>query len=211
MIKKLLCKISNEYKEQVEQSFYDNKSKWIESVLGKEHEMVMHAIIPYAIGGPVDMYMYPKCLNGTVFATKEMVEWCSQECKQYDGQYYEVVMATKLAIDEREESDFSKTLLRYRKIMTRVARYSGIAVLKSNDTIEIPMGDNEENACAIITEVDVSKRNVIDGVPIALQYIIEIHRSEMDYARNNGSAALIDKLKKGNLFPFSDVSRSAVI
>jgi hypothetical protein len=36
--------------------------------------MVMHAIIPYAIGGGLDLYYYPNGLPGTAIATKELSE-----------------------------------------------------------------------------------------------------------------------------------------
>jgi hypothetical protein len=39
--------------------WYDHKSAFMEKTPGKEHGMVMHAIIPYAIAGGLDLYYYP--------------------------------------------------------------------------------------------------------------------------------------------------------
>lgn len=43
-----------------------------------------------------------------------------------------------------------------------------------------------------------------------LLLIIEIHRSEMEYARKNGGEKLLAKLKKAGCYPYSDLERAAV-
>ena len=53
---------------------YDRaKQAALEGVLGKMHAYVGHAIIPYAIGGPVDMYYFPQSDGGTALATMELL------------------------------------------------------------------------------------------------------------------------------------------
>lgn len=41
------------------EAWQDQKSNLMETVLGREHDIVMHAIIPYALGGGLDLYYYP--------------------------------------------------------------------------------------------------------------------------------------------------------
>src|SRR5262245_48239113 len=60
--------------DELAQRWYDRKSSLMEASLGKEHDMVMHAIIPYAVGGGLDLYYYPNGLPGTAIATKELSE-----------------------------------------------------------------------------------------------------------------------------------------
>ena len=43
--------MNEEDDERLAQEWHDRKSLLMESLLGKEHDMVMHAMIPYAIGG----------------------------------------------------------------------------------------------------------------------------------------------------------------
>jgi hypothetical protein len=50
------------------------KSKGLENVLGKMHELVGHAIIPFDVGGAVDMYYFPHHIPGTGFATMELIQ-----------------------------------------------------------------------------------------------------------------------------------------
>lgn len=40
--------------------------------------------------------------------------------------------------------------------------------------------------------------------------IIEIHRSEMNYAREHGGEKLLNKLKQAGYYPYSDLDRPAV-
>ena len=212
MFKTIMYKISSRYRERVEEQFYDKKSKWMERVIGKEHDMVFHAIFPYEIGGPVDVYIYPKKGFGTTLGTKEMVSWGSQECLPFDGQYYEVAMVTKHDVSNDENSPFSKAMIRFRKLMTMAARYSGQAVLKSLDTVEMPTGEEgEETACAVFYEINRKSRSFIDGIPFTVQYIIEVHPSEMLYARNHGTEKLITLMKEKGVFPFSDLDRNPVV
>ena len=63
------------FNEKAEEKSYEIKSKFMETVLGKEHDMVMHAIIPYDIGGSLDLYYYPSFMGGTAIATKELTNF----------------------------------------------------------------------------------------------------------------------------------------
>jgi hypothetical protein len=42
---------ASEYNEAAEDERYKQKSEFLESLLGEQHDMVMHAIIPFAVGG----------------------------------------------------------------------------------------------------------------------------------------------------------------
>lgn len=59
--------------------WYDRKSALMEQMLGPEHDMVMHAMIPYHLGGSLDLYYYPNGLPGTAIATKELCTLPGQE------------------------------------------------------------------------------------------------------------------------------------
>ncbi len=41
--------------------------------------------------------------------------------------------------------------------------------------------------------------------------IMEIHRSEMDFARQHGGQELIDRLSASGYYPYSDMDRPAVV
>lgn len=54
-------------------SNYKLKSEAIEKVLGKMENMIGHAIIPFEVGGAVDMYYFSEHIEGTGFATMELL------------------------------------------------------------------------------------------------------------------------------------------
>lgn len=62
------------FTEQEYELDYELKSQGLENVLGKMHALVGHAIIPFAVGGAVDMYYFPNHIKGTGFATMELLE-----------------------------------------------------------------------------------------------------------------------------------------
>ena len=89
---------SNKNAELENQSF-ELKSKAMEGILGKEHDNVMHAIVPYDLGGALDLYYYPGFMNGTAVATKELVDFEFKGPKNDIYDSYEFVMCTKNMID----------------------------------------------------------------------------------------------------------------
>lgn len=197
--------------EQLERDWYDQKSKKMECVLGKEHDMVMHAIIPYEIGGGLDLYYYPNDILGTGIATKELSHSCRDGSSNDRYEKYELVMFTKheISLDDSSNQDvaFGKAHQNINSILNPVARYSEQANLKNNDTLEFPHDfDGVGGKCLIFSDYspDFSE-------DFGLMAVIEVYRSEMEFARDNGCEKLIKKLKKSGHYPYSDLERQAVI
>src|SRR5690349_4135746 len=80
--------------EKAAREWYEHKSGLMEGILGKEHDTVMHAIIPYFVGGGLDLYYYPHGVPGTAVATKELSELPNQGSKNDEFSCYEFVMFT---------------------------------------------------------------------------------------------------------------------
>jgi hypothetical protein len=124
--------------EDLAQRWYDRKSALMEGMLGKEHDMVMHAIIPYAIGGGLDLYYYPNGIRGTAIATKELTELPKQGSSNRAFKCYELVMFTRHPIDldaaKDEETPFGKAHMTINSILNQIAPYSAQATLNPNET-----------------------------------------------------------------------------
>ena len=93
-------------------------------------------------------------------------------------------------------------------ILNSIASYSSQATLNPNETCEFPedfqtIGGN----CLIFDAYGTDKEHSEFG----LLAVIEIHRSEMDFARKNGGVRLIQKLKKSGVYPYSDMNRPTVV
>jgi hypothetical protein len=194
--------------------WYDRKSGLMEDILGEEHNMVMHAIIPYAIGGGLDLYYYPNGVPGTGIATKELSEQPGEGSSNQVFKCYELVMFTKHAIDleaaKDEKTPFGKVHASINSILNVVAPYSAQATLNPNDTCEFPADMPTLGGRCLIFDAYSSCSEDDEPVEFGLLAIIEIFRSEMEYARKNGGAKLLERLEAKGHYPYSDMDRKPV-
>lgn len=193
---------------------YELKSKGLENVLGKMHDLVGHAIIPFAIGGAVDMYYFPNHIKGTGFATMELLEPDGTGPLPNRLGTYELVAFTKHAYNNNDDVQTPFNLIERKVcgIFTTIGFFSRQAVLNPNETCEVPNGEGKENACLVFDlyqpdnkEFSIGDRNH------HLLLCLQVFKSEMDYSRANGSEELLKKLKEAGHYPYSDLDRQPVV
>ena len=216
IFKKIFCKKKKE--EEFTQEEWDNdyelKMKGLEYVLGKSHNMVGHAIIPFEIGGAVDMYYFPNGIKGTGFATMELLKPDGTGPIPNELGTYELVAFTKLDyIQDREETNPFNLIERHIcGVLTGIGFYSFDAKLNPLDTCEMPQKEGEPNLCLIFDEYKPDgKEFKIGDRKHGLLLIMEVHREEMEFAMENGTSKLIEKLKAKGYYPYSDLDRESVI
>jgi len=191
---------------------YQLKEQALQAVLGKMYGMVGHAIISFQVGGTVDMYYFPNHIPGTGFATMELLDPDGKGPKPNRIGTYELVAFTKLPYDTAEgrETPFDLIERRTCGTFTAIGNYSFDAVLNPNDTCEIPR-DDEENRCIIFDNYEPSTVDFnIGDRKHHLLLCLEIFRSEMEFARQNGGSNLIALLKQNGFYPYSDLDRTPV-
>jgi hypothetical protein len=220
VIRKMIAATATKKREFTEQEYdqhYAAKTKALERVLGPMHHMVGHAIIPFQLGGSVDMYYFPNGIAGTGFATMELIEPDGTGPKPNRVGTYELVAFTKQRMPAMEagqlKKDDSFTVITSRmcRILTLVSLYSFQAVLEPGDTCEIP-GEDENTHSFVFDEYDPHGTGfIIDGKTHCLLACIEVFRRELEYARQNGSDALLKRLKLTGNYPYSDLDRQPVI
>lgn len=193
--------------------WYDRKSALMEAMLGKEHDMVMHAIIPYAIGGGLDLYYYPNGIAGTAVATKELTELPGEGSSNDVYQCYELVMFTRHPLDldaaKDESTPFGRAHMVINAVLTGIARYSADATLNPNETCEFPADVPTVGGRCLIFDGYPSYPND-EPAEFGLLAVIEVFRSEMGYARKHGGAKLLSRLKAKGHYPYSDMDREPV-
>ncbi len=204
-----------EFSEEEHESHYEGKKVSLESILGPMHGIVGHAIIPFQVGGAVDMYYFPNGIPGTGFATMELIEPDGTGPKPNRIGTYELVAFTKQSITTDEEQNenhpFNKIERRICGIFTTTGFYSYEAVLNPGETCEVPAGEREPNRCLIFDEYAPNgKPFTIDGKKHCLLLCLEVFRSEMEHAMANGSEIVLKKLKEAGHYPYSDLNRSPV-
>ena len=194
------------------EQWYERKSSLMAEMLGKEHNVVMHALIPYYIGGSLDLYYYAKGIPGTAVATKELSEVSGEGSSNRVFKNYEFVMFTKRRLNlkaaERESTPFGKVLSTMNAILNCLAPYSAEAKLNPGDTCEFPVDMEELGGRCLIFDgyPTYSKKKAEFG----LMAIIEIFRSEMEFARKHTGAELLARLREEGFYPYTDLDREAV-
>lgn len=204
--------MSENYDEQAAEDWYNEKTASMVRMLGDEHDMVMHAVIPYAVGGGLDLYYFPKGVTGTAIATKELSEMPGEGSSNTLFDTYELVMFTRhgLALDDAkdESTEFGRAHRSINAILNCIAPYSAEATLNPNETCEFPEDmDTVGGKCLIFDAYGHEG----EEAPFGLMAVIEIHREEMEFARKNGGRKLIEKLKQAGHYPYSDLDRPPVV
>ncbi len=205
---------SDEGNEARAQQWGDRKSALMEASLGKEHDMVMHALIPFYIGGSLDLYYYPNGVPGTAVATKELSELPNEGPANDVYRSYELVMFTRHPLDldaaRDENTDFGRAHTNISAILNLIARYSAEATLNPYETCEFP-ADMEAvgGKCLIFDGYACHSDDLAER--FGLLALIEVFRSEMDFARKHGGAQLIERLKATGHYPYSDLDRNPVV
>lgn len=206
--------MSNEkdFTEEEFDAYYKLKSKGLEDVLGKMHGLVGHAFISFEIGGAVDMYYFPNHIKGTGFATMELLEPDGSGPLPNRLGTYELVAFTKHDFESSKNAKTPFNLIERRvcHVFTTIGGYSREAELNPNDTCEIPNGE-EENICLVFDLYKPDSKDFRIGDRIYhLLLCLQVFRSEMEYARANGSEELFQKLKQAGHYPYSDLDRKPV-
>jgi hypothetical protein len=199
--------------EAAESQWYEHKTRVMEQFLGKEHDMVMHAIIPYDIGGSLDLYYFPDGIPGTAVVTKELSALPNQGSSNRTFKSYELVMFTKHPIDldaKEDDAGFGKAQDNINRILNFIARYSAEASLNPGETCEFPEDfEHVGGKCLIFDGYGPHSDDVAQD--FGLLVVIEVYRSEMQYAREHGGATLLQMLKDAGHHPYSDLNRKPVV
>lgn len=203
--------------------FEEAKTKALEKILGPMENHVGHAVIPFFLGGGLDLYYFcSSYVPGTVIASMELINSDGSGPKRNRLGMFELVMCTRhcfradpltdsVSVRPRESQD---DLIRNRiwVNMTTVAQYVQTNRVEPGDTCEIPDESKDDRRYIVFDEFD--SHNIpflIEGKRYGLLLCIEVHKSEMAFARQEGTKALFKIMKETNVYPYSDLDRKPVV
>jgi Suppressor of fused protein (SUFU) len=193
------------------------KSVGLSNLLGKEHDTVMHSIIPFMVGGGLDLYYFPQ-KQGFAVATKELIDESGRGPHNRDFSAFELCMFSRvdfnLASADNLESPMGRAHQRIKATLNVLAKYASDASLNVNDTLEFPLDFDPElgGQCFIISALTKDGKSLkIGKKEFGLMVAINIHRSEMESARQHGGSDLIAKLESHGHYPYSDLDRTSVV
>lgn len=191
--------------------YFTQKQLGLEAVLGPLHDTVQHAIIPWSVGGPLDLYYFPCALPGTGVATMELIQPGGTGPQRSSVGTYEMISFTRHAI-QRSGDQFQLANARIWHMLNALGRLAYDDVLNPDDTCEFPGEDGEPYRCAILGQWPPEKPGFrIGRQRHGLLLCIEVFRSEMEAAITRGTPFLVDRLKQAGCFPYSDMDRDPVI
>ncbi len=204
--------MTEEHDEGLAAKWYERKSQMMAAELGEEHDVVMHALIPFAVGGTLDLYYFPNGIEGTAIATKELSELPGEGSSSDVFENYELVMFTRhpLSLDEARDGDtpFGRAHRNINAILNCIALYSGQAALNPHETCEFPEEMDTVGGRCLVLDAYGSRAHAPE---FGLLVLIEVFRSEMEFARRGGGEKLIAMLKEAGYYPYSDLDRPAVM
>ena len=200
--------------EEEGDKFYDAKVVGLERVLGRMNNIVGHAVIPFEVGGAVDMYYFLDHIPGTGFATMELLNVEGNGPKPNNFGTYELIAFTRQAFNRTGEIPTAFDIIERRicGIFTVIGNYSFEAILNPAQTCEIP-GDNDSESKYLIFDLyqPDGKEFKIGEQSHHLLLCIEIFKNEIEFAWKNGGNKLLNKLKDAGHYPYSDLDRDSVV
>lgn len=198
---------------ELEQQWLSTKTQKMEELLGKEHEYITAALIPFEIGGTLDLHYYPHDIEGTGIATQELTFACKKSPTNDWFRKFELVMFTRetleLAHVEHDETPFGKVHSHYRSILNPLARHALQSKLNPYEIVQLPEGiAGRKKTYLICVPYKFSEHGIAD---FGLLAIMEIFYSEMEYAKRRGGESLIRLLEERAYYPYADMDRHPVI
>lgn len=134
--------MKSKFDDKAAEEWHHRKTEVMEATLGREHDIVMHAIIPYGLGGGLDLYYFPSGIPGTAVATKELSALPNVGSSNSVYHSYELVMFTRhpLSIKDAkdEETPFGQAHSNINAILNAIAPYSEQAEINPFETCEFP-------------------------------------------------------------------------
>ena len=217
----------------------------LDEILGPVEPFMIHSIIPFCVGGALDLHYYARSrFGGTFFASWELTapEFLPSN-RSFDA--FELAIATRLTVKpqpsetpaETKKPGFFKRLFSVKspeekkrdnlhRVLTNLAFYvcsDGVEV-NGYDTLEFPQDfDDKQLAgrCFIFDELPATapvpvptspdERSPLDGKRFGVLLAIEVFREEMNWAREQGTEKLVERLKTAGAYPFSDLDRESVV
>lgn len=194
------------------------KQQGLEAVLGPMHNLVLHAIIGFELGGPVHMYAFPNALPGTAWLTKQFIQPDGTGVKPSSIGTYEFIAFTRHPPSTDRAgaavlpSQSPSPELRFRTLFTTLGHYALDAKLEPGETSEVEVGDGLPRALVLFDEfVPVRGEFRIDGHRHGLLLCLEVLPTELAFARKHGSRQLLKKLMDAGHYPYSDLDREPVV
>ena len=175
---------------------WDARQAALESVLGPAENSVLHAVIPFHLGGQADVLSFRKHVPGRIVATCELLGEESQKPN---------VMGTyELAVAHRDDNEWGAN------IVSKLARYTCDAVVQPGQTMGLGTAVPAKSTIAGFF-FDDYLRFKFEGVDAGLLLCIGLTADELAACQQGKRQEVYDALKAAAVFPYTDLFRPSVL
>lgn len=175
---------------------WDAREAALTAVLGETDGMVLHAMIPFMLGGQADVVCFRKHITGRVAVTCELLGEPSQ--KRNDLGTYELMIA------HRDDNDWGPD------VISRLARYTCDAVIEPGDTMDIGSAVPKGSTITAFLFLEYA-RFKFAGEDAGLLLCLGITADELKACRAGKRDEVLAALKQAGFYPYTDLSRPSVV
>jgi suppressor of fused protein SUFU len=181
------------------QKIWDARIAALTPILGKPANTVLHAVVPFQLGGSADVVPFPEFAPGISYVTAEMTGEDVGQRPTTLGNY-------ELMICARHE------LKKAGDLISRLARYTCDTELEPEQTMDIGtfFGDSTIRALLFAHPGDQPVHFEFLGERYGLLLCVGITGDELAYKKTHGSTSLLALLKRHDVFPYTIPDRSSV-
>ncbi len=190
---------SPESEENDWQKVWDARSASLSQILGKPADTVLHAPVPFQLGGAADVLCFPQAVAGMAYVTAELTGEDVGQIPNSMGNY-------ELMICGRQELPAGANLI------SRLARYTCEAKLEPGESMDVgrSFGDSTIRALLFTHLRDEAAQFEFLGCRYGLLLCMGITAEELEFKQEHGSEKLLELLKQHSVFPFTIPGRNAI-
>lgn len=193
-------------KSQKQQSESQKEKRWnarmdaLESLFGEADEMVGQGPVPFEMGpeegGTADIVYFHDHVDGVVAVTAELIG-NEKQIPNCLGNY-------ELAFCTKTDDSWGAGLI------SQLAHYTMETALEPGETMDISPATPKGSSISAFLFCDYGEFEV-QGEKAGILMCIGITDSELELCQNGQSDEILSKLKKKNLFPFTNLNRKSVV
>lgn len=170
-------------------------------ILGPESGSVLHAPVPFYLGGFADVIPFPSYVPGMTYVTADLADVDTGQLPSSLGNY-ELMACAKSELPAAAD------------LISKLARYTCDAELEPGQTMDIPdkfFGDKTLRAVLFAHPAVPPVPLEFLGQKYGLLLCVGITGDELAYSRAKGTAKLLAALKLHKVFPYTVPDRKSVI
>ena len=175
---------------------WDAREAALKSILGQTDGMVLHAMVPFHLGGQADVLCFPHHLpGGRAYATCELLGEPAQKPNRL-GTY-------ELMIAHRDQDRWGPG------VISRLARYTCDAQLEPGHTMELGPAVPEASTVAAFLFAEYAHFRY-EGRDAGLLLCLGITADELAACRKGKQEQMLAALKAAGVYPYTDLKRASV-